>query len=465
MLEILLSILIFTGIISYFLKVDLQKKSLTFVSIIHICFSIVFFFNDSVFFNNYLELFSISKILIILTSIIFLMTVIYSYFYFSDEELTKYKLYIPSMIFFLVSMTLVLSSNNMIVVWIAVEATTLTSAPLIFAHKTGKSLEATWKYIMICSVGIALALLGTFMINIGLDGNQIDLNFSSLLNADIKIRTYWFKAGFIFIIVGYGTKMGLAPMHTWLPDAHSEAPSPASALLSGTLLNCAFYPILKYTKILNHFGMNEFTTKILLILGLTSIFIAAIFILKQNDYKRLFAYSSIENMGIIAIGTAVGGLGTIGVILHMINHSLIKSSLFLFSGNILKSYKTKILTDINNLQTNLPFTSKGIILSILAISGFPPFGIFFSELLIMFSLFKNHYYISATIFIISLIMASAGLTKHSLTLCYSTNTHLEKINMKEPIISFMPQFLLLVLSVLTFFIIFTPLINKIITLV
>ena len=463
MLELLFIILIFLGIISYFMNATSQKKMLFTSAVIHFIFSIFFCFKKSVLFTDFFQLSNISVILILLTSVIYLMTVIYTFFYFDENDLSRIKLYIPSMILFLQAMTAVLSANHIIVIWISVEATTLTSAPLIFAHKTGKSLEATWKYILICSVGIALALLGTFMIGIGLSGHNIELNFTSLINSNIQINQNWFKAGFIFIIVGYGTKMGLAPMHTWLPDAHSEAPSPASALLSGTLLNCAFYPILKYTNVLNHFGLNGFTTKLLLILGLMSLIIAAVFILKQHDYKRLFAYSSIENMGIIAVGTAVGGFGFAGVLLHIINHSLIKSSLFLFSGNILKRYKTKIIDNIQGLQFKLPLTSKGLALSVIAIAGFPPFGIFFSELLITFAIFKSHYYTAAVIFVFGIIIASAGLTRHILTICYSGNEN--EIKEKESLFSYAPQFLLLFVSVLTSIIVLSPLANKLLSVI
>ena len=171
-----------------------------------------------------------------------------------------------------------------------------------------------------------------------------------------KLDPIWLKAGFIFIMVGYGTKMGLAPMHTWLPDAHSEAPSPASALLSGVLLNCAYLGIFKTNKMMQAAGLEDFSGLILIAFGLLSILAAATFILKQTEYKRLLAYSSIENMGIIAFGTGIGGLGAYGAMLCLIHHSLIKSALFLTSGNILLGYGSRLIDKTGSLASRMPRT-------------------------------------------------------------------------------------------------------------
>ena len=223
-----------------------------------------------------------------------------------------------------------------------------------------------------------------------MDVGQVDapVSFSALTAVATRLDPMWLKAGFVFILVGYGTKMGLAPMHTWLPDAHSEAPSPASALLSGVLLNCAYLGIFKTNKIMVAAGLGDFSGTILMVFGLMSILAAATFILKQTEYKRMLAYSSIENMGIIAFGTGVGGLGAYGAILCLIHHSLIKSSLFLTSGNILLGYGSRLIEKTGNLVNRMPRTFVAFFAGFAGISGFPPFGIFIGELFIIVGAFQ-----------------------------------------------------------------------------
>jgi hydrogenase-4 component F len=259
----------------------------------------------------------------------------------------------------------------------------------------------------------------------------------------------WLKAGFVFILVGYGTKMGLAPMHTWLPDAHSEAPSPVSALLSGALLNCAFLGILKTYNVLYANGLGEFAGNLLIVFGLLSVLVATAFILKQADYKRMLAYSSIENMGIIAFGTGIGGLAAFGAMLHLVHHSLIKSSLFLTSGNILLGYGTKMIDGTSGLAKSLPATFSAYFAGFLGLTGFPPFGIFLSELLILFGAFQKRYYFSMAMLIILLITIGAGLANYFMRISFGSTS--KTIQFRETIAMLLPQFLLLVTSIILCF--------------
>ncbi|MFA5903884.1 MAG: proton-conducting transporter membrane subunit, partial [Desulfobacula sp.] len=262
---------------------------------------------------------------------------------------------------------------------------------------------------------------------------------------------FWLKAGFIFILVGYGTKMGLAPMHTWLPDAHSEAPSPASALFSGVLLNCAYLGIFKTNKIMHAAGLGNFSGTILMVFGLMSILAAATFIVRQNEYKRLLAYSSIENMGIIAFGTGIGGIGVYGAVICMIHHSLIKSSLFLSAGNILLGYGDRLIKNTGDLVTRMPRTFLAFFAGFAGISGFPPFGIFIGEFFIVLGAFKAKLYIPAGIFILSLCVIFAGFANQVMKISYD-NTK-KTIRLKEKPGLFWPQYILLLTSlVLCFFI-------------
>jgi hydrogenase-4 component F len=290
------------------------------------------------------------------------------------------------LLFFLAAMTLVTVSQQLALLWVAVEATTLASAPLIYFHRHHRSLEATWKYLLICSVGIALALLGIFFLAVAAtkpDGSTVPLVVQELSSRAQQLNVPWFKAAFVLLLVGYGTKMGLAPFHTWLPDAHSEAPSVASALLSGALLNCAFLGILRTQQICVAGGLADFSDRLLLVFGLLSMAVAAVFITGQTDYKRMLAYSSVEHMGILAVGVGLGGTAVFGAMLHVINHSLTKAMLFMVAGNLLAVYRTKNATDVAGALSVLPASGLLWVLGVFAITGSPPFGPFLSEFAIL----------------------------------------------------------------------------------
>ena len=290
------------------------------------------------------------------------------------------------LLLFLAAMTLVSVSQQFALLWVAVEATTLASAPLIYFHRHHRSLEATWKYLLICSVGIALALLGIFFLSIAAanpDGSSIPLVAPELRANARHLSGPWLKAAFILLLVGYGTKMGLAPFHTWLPDAHSEAPSVASALLSGALLNCAFLGILRAQEICVAGGLADFSDHLLLGFGLLSMAVAAVFISGQTDYKRMLAYSSVEHMGILAVGVGLGGAAVFGALLHVINHSLTKAMLFLVAGNLLAVFRSKSASGVTGALSVAPASGALWLLGFFAITGSPPFGPFVSEFTIL----------------------------------------------------------------------------------
>ncbi len=295
------------------------------------------------------------------------------------------RVFASCLLLFLASMTLVTVSHHLGVLWVAVEATTLASTPLIYFHRHRRSLEATWKYILICSVGIGLALLGNLFLAVAgsRSGGSVTLLLSDLLAAGPRFDPLWLKAAFVFLLVGYGTKMGLAPMHTWLPDAHSEAPSAVSALLSGALLNCAFVGILRMQQVLGAAGLASFGADLLLFFGLFSMALAAAFVIRQPDYKRLLAYSSVEHMGILSFGVGLGGVAAFGALFHALNHSLCKGLLFLLSGNLLRVFRTKEVARVHGAWRVMPATAGLFLLGFLAISGVPPSGTFFSELSIL----------------------------------------------------------------------------------
>jgi len=286
---------------------------------------------------------------------------------------------------FLLAMFFAIITTNPILMWVAIEATTLSTAFLISFYNKPSAMEAAWKYLIINSVGLLLAFFGTLLflspeLNFGHHG-LIDWH-SILLNAK-NFDPFVIKIAFIFILIGYGTKVGFVPMHTWRPDAYSKAPIPVVALLSGSLLNVAFLAILRFKSITDLSVGKEFSQNLLISFGIVSIMVAAFSIFSQKNYKRLLAYSSIEHAGIMALGFGFGGAGVFAAILHMIYHSLAKSLLFLSAGNIFLKYSSTKIYNVRGLISALPVTSVIFVIGFLAITGVPPFGIFLTEFSIL----------------------------------------------------------------------------------
>jgi hydrogenase-4 component F len=371
-----------------------------------------------------------------LTSALFLAVSVYTVGYLARERAVDHTdaeedfvftnspeaVFTACLLFFLSSMTLVITSQHVGLLWVAVEATTLASAPLITFHRHHRSLEATWKYLLICSVGIALALLGNFFLAIAasFDGtHQLPLTVAELVADAPKLHPVWLKAAFVLFLVGYGTKMGLVPLHTWLPDAHSEAPSPVSALLSGALLNCAFLAILRLHSILEAAGLGGFSGSLLAGFGVLSVVAAAAFLVRQTDYKRMLAYSSVENMGLLALGAGLGGAGGFAALLHAGNHTMAKGMLFLAAGNILAGARSKAVAQATGLRARMPATATLWIAGLLAITGMPPSALFVSKLLIVRRAFEAGRYGIAGLTLFALAMAFAGMTAVALRMVYA----------------------------------------------
>jgi len=299
---------------------------------------------------------------------------------YTPAQLRRYQIFIN---LFIASMLLAVSANNVGLMWIAIEATTIFSAFIIPLKVSKTSVEASWKYILICSVGIAMAFTGTVLAYfdfVSLSG-RVDnaLNWTVLLQTAPGLHPEVMRLAFVFLLVGYGTKAGLAPMHTWLPDAHSEAPAPLSATMSGVLLAVALYAILRWKVVVDAALGTGYTNNLLLGLGLLSLIIASFSMVLSKNYKRLLAYSSIEHTGLTCLGLALGPLGTFAALLHLVNHSLAKSMLFLLSGRILHRYNTTEISKVSGLLKAMPLTAGLFAAGILAIIGLPPFGIFVSE--------------------------------------------------------------------------------------
>jgi hydrogenase-4 component F len=290
---------------------------------------------------------------------------------------------------FIAAMLLALTSNNLGLVWVAMEAATLSTVLLVTLYRTPASLEAGWKYFILCSVGIAQALFGTILLYFAAErvlggSGMTALLWTNLNEVKGQLEPAVLTLAFVFLLVGYGTKVGLAPLHNWLPDAHAEGPTPISAVLSGLLLNVAIYAVVRCKVLVEGSLQSELPSRMLMAFGLLSVVLAALFLWRQRDVKRLFAYSSIEHMGIIAFAFGMGGpVANFAALLHMTVHSLTKSAIFYSVGHAAQKTGTQVIDEIRGLVTVSPTVGWGLMMGSLAILGIPPFGVFASEFLVL----------------------------------------------------------------------------------
>jgi hydrogenase-4 component F len=337
------------------------------------------------------------------TFILFIVTVIglscslYTWAYFDDYvargAITPRRLSRFFVLFhaFLFAMIVATMANSLGVLWVAIEGTTLATTFLIAFFRKREGLEAGWKYLILCSVGIALALFGTVLTyysSVRVLGDESSaLNVTKLLEVAGQLDPHVLKLAFIFLLVGYGTKIGLVPMHAWLPDAYSEAPAPVTAMLAGVLETVAVYAVLRSKAIMDQALPQAFTGNLLMLFGLISFVVAAFFILIQRDYKRLFAYSSVEHMGLAMVGFGVGGpVGMFGGLFHLLNHALAKSLAFFSAGNVHRRFATREIGEVQGLAHVQPVTAVAMVVAGLALVGMPPFSMFVSEVMVVSAL-------------------------------------------------------------------------------
>lgn len=331
----------------------------------------------------------LSTLVLLVTSLLFLGCALYAVDYLDLRRDRGNRVMVPCLLIFLSAMTLAVTARHLGLLWLAVETTTIVSAPLIYYNRNRLSIEATWKYLLICSVGIAFAMLGILFVAYSALGGGIpvSLQLDKLLAEGPTLARPWLHAGFVFLLVGFGTKMGLAPLHTWKPDAYGEAPGMVGALLAGGLTSVAFLAILRGVQVMAAAGDLAMARHALLGMGLLSLALAAVFMVRQPDIKRMLAYSSVEHMGILAVGVGIGGLATFGALLHLINNALTKGSLFLSAGNIQRAFASKHLSQVRGAVSALPLSGGLFLAAFLAITGSPPFGPFLSEFTILRGIF------------------------------------------------------------------------------
>ncbi|HET9599361.1 MAG TPA: proton-conducting transporter membrane subunit [Anaeromyxobacteraceae bacterium] len=335
--------------------------------------------------GGYLALDPVGKIALTTTTTLFLVCAVYAQGYLRRRRDQDNRVFVGGLLLLLAAMTAVGLAQHLGVMWVAIELTTLSTAPLIYFNHNARALEAAWKYLLVCSLGIALALLGTLFL--ALSGAAPDgprsLFVDQLVAAGPALSKPWVRAGFVFLLVGYGTKMGLAPLHSWKPDAYGEAPGLLGALLSGGVTTFAFVALGRVHQVCRAAGEDAFARDALVAMGLLSMAVAAVFMVGQRDFKRMLAWSSVEHMGILSLGLGLGGAAASGAFFHSMSNGLTKGVLFLSAGNIHRAFGSKLVADVQGAARRLPLSGPLFLAGFLAITGTPPFSPFFSEFAIL----------------------------------------------------------------------------------
>ncbi len=355
---------------------------------------------------------ALGRIVLTVVSVLFLAVSHYAVGFLRHERLRGGRAFSSCMLAFLSAASLVALSHHLAALWIGMETTTLSLAPLVFHRHDRRSLEAVWKYLVLSSVGIALALLGVFLLAMaqpsGATGGR-PLVFEDLIAHARSLDPVWLRAAFVFILVGFGTKMGLAPMHAWKPDTYGEAPSLVGALMAGGLTSCAFLGVARVTAVAFAAGADDFVRPVLVGFGLFSLVIAAAFIIGQGDVKRMLAYSSVEHMGLLVLGLGLGGVGAYGAVLHTLNNGLAKGLMFLAVGNVVLATGTSSAGEMRGLLKVVPVSSVLLVAGMFAITGSPPFGLFISELAIFSAAVGQHRPFVAAAILVLLAIIFVGI--------------------------------------------------------
>jgi hydrogenase-4 component F len=361
--------------------------------------------------DGWLVLDPLGRIVLPLVSVLFLACSLYVPTYLRLRAERPNRVFCGALLAFLAMMTLITESHHLGLLWVALEANTLASAPLLYFNQNARSLEATWKYLLIGAVGIALALLGSlFLAYAALHaGGHGSLLVDDLVRDAPLLSRPWLHTAFVVLLVGYGTKMGLAPMHTWKPDAYGEAPGVVGALLAGGLTTCAFLALLRFYQICAAAGEGAFARELLVVIGLVSIAVAGVFMVRQRDYKRMLAYSSVEHMGILVLGIGIGGLATFGALLHLVANALTKGVMFMAAANIHRAYGTKTIDTVSGALRRVPVSGALFLAGFFAVTATPPFAPFLSELTILRGAIADGRYGIAAAFLVLVFVVFVGM--------------------------------------------------------
>jgi hydrogenase-4 component F len=365
---------------------------------------------------------SLGAVFLLATGLLYATSAAFSVGYLgADERQRDYapfaRRYFAYLNLFALTMLMVPEAADFGALWIAVELTTIVSALMVALERTDAALEASWKYVLIASCGLGIALISIILLYAAGTGSLGDAylpRFSRMLGAASTLPDQPVKVAFLLAAIGFGTKVGFVPVHTWLPDAHSEAPSPVSALLSGSLLAAALYAILRFYQVTVAAGNAHFASRVLIVLGSLSLVTASLYVLRQESYKRLLAYSSIEHMGVIALGVGFGApLAVAGALLHVITHGAAKGLAFFGAGSILRRYDTKEIDGVAGAATVLPWTGPLFFAAALALSGLPISGVFRSEFQIVAGGFAAPEYVGVALLVVFVNVAFLGVIWHA----------------------------------------------------
>lgn len=398
--------------------------------------------------GGWLVLDPIGKLFLGVETVLFLACAVYSVGYLAHRQERSNRVLCMALLVCLSAMSLVTISHHLGLLWVAIEATTLTMAPLIYFNRNARSLEATWKYMLICSVGIAVALLGLFFLAYStiVANLEATLLLEPLIASADKLSPAWLNAAFIFMLVGFGTKMGLAPLHTWKPDAYGEAPGLVGALLAGGLANCAFLAIIRVYQICMRAHETAFYHNAMIVMGLISMAFAAVFVVRQADFKRMLAYSSVEHVGILAIALGIGGNALFGALFHVINNGLTKGVLFLSSGNIHRSYGSKNCQQVKGALHRVPWSGALFLAGFIAITGSPPFAPFLSEFTIISTIFSQKQFMVGALFVLFLAIIFLGMASTVLPVVMGKMTPaVSKTSYRDSILTVGPPLFLMVI--------------------
>jgi hydrogenase-4 component F len=348
-----------------------------------------------------------------MVSLLFLVCSIYGVAYLQIRTERNNRVFVAALLAALGLLSLALQAQNLGLLWVAAEATTLVTVPLLHFNGTARAFEASWKYLLICGTGVALSLLGSFCLGYASlqSGGNGNLNFTALVAQGVTLSHPWLVTAWVLLLAGYGTKMGLAPMHTWKPDAYGEAPGMVGALLAGGTTTMAFVAILRVKQVVDAAGGGAMTERTLLAFGLFSMLVAALFLLGTPDFKRMLAYSSVEQMGILAVGAAMGRAGIAAALFHVWTNGLTKGALFLSAGNLRRAAGAQTVDKVAGMAWRSPASARIFVVGILAITACPPFGLFFSELKIILAGFQTNNAFAMTAFLGCLLFAFFGMTR------------------------------------------------------
>ncbi len=405
--------------------------------------------------DNYFCVDSLAVLLTIVLTIISTAALCHSRRYIVEKEASKDDLvrsqYYAAMTTLSMALTLASVSAHLAVTWIFVEITTLSASALIFYRRTNSSIEATWKYVFVCSVSLLFVYVGILFTSISMGPNaEVGLSFSTLRALAPQLDSFWLQMAFIFIFVGYTAKMGLFPMFTAGIDAKDAAPTPASTMLSSVVMNAGFVGFFRFYAVMAHSSIYPWAQMVVLTTGLISIFIATVYLVKVHNVKRLFAYSSVEHIGIVMLGTAAGGVGVYAAILHLVLHSFAKSAVIMHVGELFRIFGTKQLANMGRYINKSTTGAIIVILGLLCITAMPPSGMFISELMVFKSMIDVHWWIPLALLLILLCIIVWAISRDMLAMLFLPAEQHPII--KNPSHYFPPceaivQFLLLALSI------------------